>query len=883
LTLASRRLIAVRLIVTLTALVLCNTGRTDGIVMPERVYANTLGHPAVLPLSPTHTTPPTSAAPCLPDLTWYKPVGDIYTGVEEALGEYISTTRQATGKRPSMEIHTKFVPDLDVLPTLSAAHVRAVVVRSLNRLRVPALDMVQLHWWDWGVAGYRQAGLWLQDLVAEGLIRRIGVTNFDIEHLRELMDAGVVVESNQVQYNLLDRRVERDMGAFCQASDVQLLCYGGLLGGFLADKWVGADMPTEPLENRSLAKYLLIIEDAGGWLLFQDLLVGLQEISRHHQVTVSTIALRWLLDQPGVGAVIIGARNAKHVPSLQEVFTCALSKEDHIRIRALLQPLTVPPGPVYGLERQREGRHGSIMRYNCNQLGTPAHAEEFLRRYIAGRYRAHPERGSRDGVLAVDPLATRLRRRDVDEEVAWLHSMQEEAACFEVQALDSDQAVDMAVVGEDMSVALLEVASRRTWETDPGLYLNDGFDGVFYLYHHLHAPEGSRRNEKHLLGAILARLQALPGTLQAGMENLTRPPRLFTDNAAQICGPVSSFFGDLSNEFEAACSGDNQNGLYRLLQLAANEARAAVDSFHEFLIGTLAARSDGSLAVGRDAYMQYMRQHRLADAGPPGCVWDLCSTPEELLASGRRYFAETLVALEAAAKTIDPSRTWKQITKETIQAAHPSAEGLLGSYLDEISRARSHFVSSGLFAAESCLEGEHVQGLWTPPALRQFCPFGDFLNPEPWSQLKTGTLMLNPVPEDLDAAGKEEYLRAQDYTFISVVAPHEAYPGHHLQSLRAQESTRPVRKALVGTLFYEGWGLYVEELASETGFFAGGQSGTALTRLTQLRLRLWRCARVILDVSLHTGEPPSPSQNTQRLVLPPLSAPYGTITKRYCL
>ena len=97
---------------------------------------------------------------------------------------------------------------------------------------------------------------------------------------------------------------------------------------------------------------------------------------------------------------------------------------------------------------------------------------------------------------------------------------------------------------------------------------------------------------------------------------------------------------------------------------------------------------------------------------------------------------------------------------------------------------------------------------------------------------------------------EEALLRAHDFTWIDVIAPHEAYPGHHLQALKAQENPRPMRQVYSTPVFTEGWGLYTEELMHGTGFYADPEA----TRLTQLRLRLWRAARVLLDAQLHTGE-----------------------------
>ena len=76
-------------------------------------------------------------------------------------------------------MHTKFVPDLSVLPRLDRAYVRDVVQRSRDRLGVTALELVQYYWWDRGVPGWVQAAEWLAELRKEGVIRHIGVTNLD--------------------------------------------------------------------------------------------------------------------------------------------------------------------------------------------------------------------------------------------------------------------------------------------------------------------------------------------------------------------------------------------------------------------------------------------------------------------------------------------------------------------------------------------------------------------------------------------------------------------------------------------------------------------------------------------------------------------------------
>jgi aryl-alcohol dehydrogenase-like predicted oxidoreductase len=111
---------------------------------------------------------------------------DIYTGVEELIGEFIRRSKSAfvSGSLPRVQIHTKYVPDLDDLPHLGRADVEAIIDRSLKRLGVERLDLVQLHWWDYSIQGYVETALHLRQLQQQGKIRHIGVTNFDGAHLQ---------------------------------------------------------------------------------------------------------------------------------------------------------------------------------------------------------------------------------------------------------------------------------------------------------------------------------------------------------------------------------------------------------------------------------------------------------------------------------------------------------------------------------------------------------------------------------------------------------------------------------------------------------------------------------------------------------------------------
>ncbi|MBC7893943.1 MAG: aldo/keto reductase [Cytophagaceae bacterium] len=287
---------------------------------------------------------------------------DIYTGVESLIGEFLRTR-----PRGAVQVHTKCVPDLGRLATLTAHDIATTVDRSRTRLGVDALDLVQFHWWDLARGDFVAAARTLGDLQAAGALRHIGLTNFAVAPLERILDAGVPVVSHQVQYSLLDRRPASAMADLCVKRGIGLLCYGALAGGFMHERWLGAAEPAEPLENRSLVKYKLIIDECGGWARFQSLLSLLSGIAAEHGVRLGAIAIRWVLDQPGVAAVIVGARNTAHLPDTLAALTVELSAYQRDRLSDFLLESPAPRGDVYELERDREGRHGRIMRYDLGR------------------------------------------------------------------------------------------------------------------------------------------------------------------------------------------------------------------------------------------------------------------------------------------------------------------------------------------------------------------------------------------------------------------------------------------------------------------------------------------------------------------------------------
>jgi aryl-alcohol dehydrogenase-like predicted oxidoreductase len=129
------------------------------------------------------------------------------------------------------------------------------------------------------------------------------------------------------------------MAAFCQAHDITLLTYGTLLGGLLSEKYLGRPEPGRgELNTASLQKYRNMIDAWGGWALFQELLAVVKPIADKHGASIANIGARYILDQPAVAGVIIGARLgiAEHIADNARTFDVALDAADLAAIEPVL-------------------------------------------------------------------------------------------------------------------------------------------------------------------------------------------------------------------------------------------------------------------------------------------------------------------------------------------------------------------------------------------------------------------------------------------------------------------------------------------------------------------------------------------------------------------
>ena len=260
--------------------------------------------------------------------TW--DLADIYGPAEDFIGQFRRKLLAIKGEEELDKIRalTKWVPQPG---RITRSIVNESIDRSLHRMGVSMVDLLQFHWWDYNNPYYMDALKYLSDLRDEGKIKHIGLTNFDTERLQIMIDSDLQIVSNQVQYSIIDRRPEVKMIPFCLENNISLLCYGSICGGLMSEQYLGRMQPsTAELNTLSLQKYKKMIDAWGGWSLFQELLSTLKRIAQKHNVTIANVATRYILDKSTVAGVIIGVRLGivDHRTSNTQVFNFILDKSD---------------------------------------------------------------------------------------------------------------------------------------------------------------------------------------------------------------------------------------------------------------------------------------------------------------------------------------------------------------------------------------------------------------------------------------------------------------------------------------------------------------------------------------------------------------------------
>jgi uncharacterized protein (DUF885 family) len=414
-----------------------------------------------------------------------------------------------------------------------------------------------------------------------------------------------------------------------------------------------------------------------------------------------------------------------------------------------------------------------------------------------------------------DATAAGFEGRDATER-KWL----ERFSRFDASTLSAESQVDLALLlahlGEQMANA-----DFVPWRHNARTYLRNG---VFELFVH------GTRSEAEATSAAVARLRQVPDALAAGRANLD--PALVDADLLRMWG-IPNVAAQAAFMREGLGTFVQDAGHRAELEQAGQAAAAAYDDYAAFLT-ELAERATGSFVFGEERYDNVLKVGEGFAFGA-----------RELREVGRQQVDHIDSLMGELARTIAGTDDWHSVV-QGLRAQHPtSMDEMLRCYREETAKSQAFVRDHGLMTVP---EGEECAVEPAPLFIRSAAPVASYFPPAAFGPRSQGTFNVPFTPDGASPEEQEERLRTNSFFEIPGVTAHEAYPGHHLHFVTAQGSN-PLRQVLTSTYMIEGWGLYVEQMMGEQGYYESPE-----VRLGQLSMRLFRAGRIVVDTSLHLGE-----------------------------
>ena len=411
----------------------------------------------------------------------------------------------------------------------------------------------------------------------------------------------------------------------------------------------------------------------------------------------------------------------------------------------------------------------------------------------------------------------------------------------DIRNLSKEDQIDYKFIESILVGKEIEYEEIQSWKRDPRDYMN--FRQISNTYN-------SRMTCEDKYDYLLEYLPVVLNDLKFAMLQIdTYVPR-FQELGLYMAENSMSIFRLDIGELMYSCSGGGMNweDLEEMTVPVKEDPRenkitslnreiiGQLELFIDFLKNELPKKEKSSFSIGKATYNKMLKNQFLLDYNDE-TLWEF----------GWKEFNNTVSKMDALAKEIDPNKSTSELLID-IKNEYPLPDSMIQAHQFWVDKSGEHIKSNNLIPIPW---KERVNVVPREEYLRKTSYYGNFSRSrgEDNEGFFTSEWKINPFENQWDDKTKNEYLVEHDWGVIIVTAPHETYAGHHIQGLYQMHNPRELRRNNGLSLFSEGWGLYNEQLMLETGFYPNKK-----IKLRQLQLRLWRNARVIYDVGMHTGK-----------------------------
>jgi uncharacterized protein (DUF885 family) len=403
-------------------------------------------------------------------------------------------------------------------------------------------------------------------------------------------------------------------------------------------------------------------------------------------------------------------------------------------------------------------------------------------------------------------------------------------------SLDAQDAIDAQILEHELAAWLFSLDELKRADNNPMLYTTTLSDGLDPLLTRTFAPHEDR------MRSLLARLRGLPRVVEVAEKRLGHPPRVHTETAIeQTKGLIHLCDKGLAEDIakEPALQGD--------LQVAAQQATAALTAFQAFLQNDLLPRSTGDFRLGRPLFERKLRFALDDDVDIDAIAHDA----RELLTQTKAEMFET--ALELWPRIFPKEKPPAANTADEKSAVIKRVLAALGEDRPDnatiVNEASQLLQTATAFVREHDLvrvPDEPCKAIEMPEYKRGFA-VAYCESSGPLEKKQETVFAISPTPADWTPERARSFYKEYNRSMLADLTVHEAMPGHFLQAMHANRFKSDVRAVFSSGAFVEGWAVYGEWLMASTGF------GGPKVRMQRQKMILRVCANAILDHDIHAG------------------------------
>lgn len=424
-----------------------------------------------------------------------------------------------------------------------------------------------------------------------------------------------------------------------------------------------------------------------------------------------------------------------------------------------------------------------------------------------------PEYGSFLGLHKYDGKWSEEGEKAYLENIKFFKRYLKKFVKIKTEKLSEKDKLDRKIIIHNLRLTIFSLEKLRIWESDPDVA--KGIGATLFLLLNRDFVSFNERIKK-----INQAIETIPTLFEQVKTRIKRPYKLWTKIAIESCEGFELFLDNLKS---IKIEKNFKKEFLKNIDISLK----ATEDYKNFLKNKILPKLINRYIIGENNFRKLIKLRKL----------DL--NVKEMLEIGERALKADKEELKEIAKEINPKLTVKKVENRIEKRHSNDFSEIIKQYKKIFAKAKKFILTHNLMKTP---KDEKIVIRETPSFLVSTVPFAAYFLPPKFAEEKIGIYTIT-------SARQKRLLEKHNYTSIFNTTVHEAYPGHHLQSILAFKNPSLVRTLSAATETIEGWAHYCEEYMRDIGF-----NNTSETRFVQTQDEIWRAARVIIDIKLHLGE-----------------------------